>query len=197
MMRTGASSRSQARPARLSRHCGGRCSIGTAVAASRAATAAFARLTTSATGLRAAPPRSRTSFLLCRRHHRAVHEEGYQVDRQPDGELRFRRPDGRVIPNVPCPSGGAGRPGRNRQNRQRRGRGRREHMDRNAGLAGRAARRRLRHRRAASLSAVERATGQDSVPVALPSPEHLNSQPLGDELPPGLGGLSRFSFSTS
>ena len=34
--------------------------------------------------------------LLCRRHHRAVHEEGYQVDRQPDGELRFRRPDGRV-----------------------------------------------------------------------------------------------------
>jgi hypothetical protein len=41
--------------------------------------------------------------LLCRRHHRAVHEEGYQVDRQPDGELRFRRPDGRVIPNVPRP----------------------------------------------------------------------------------------------
>jgi 5-methylcytosine-specific restriction endonuclease McrA len=41
--------------------------------------------------------------LLCRRHHRAVHEEGYQVDRQPDGELRFRRPDGRVLPNVPCP----------------------------------------------------------------------------------------------
>jgi hypothetical protein len=41
--------------------------------------------------------------LLCHRHHRAVHEEGYQVDRQPDGELRFRRPDGRVIPNVPRP----------------------------------------------------------------------------------------------
>jgi 5-methylcytosine-specific restriction endonuclease McrA len=40
--------------------------------------------------------------LLCRRHHRAVHEEGYQVDRQPDGELRFRRPDGRVVPDVPC-----------------------------------------------------------------------------------------------
>src|SRR5438445_2581884 len=31
--------------------------------------------------------------LLCRRHHRAVHEEGYQVDRQPDGTLNFRRPD--------------------------------------------------------------------------------------------------------
>ena len=41
--------------------------------------------------------------LLCRRHHRAVHEDGYQVDRQPDGELRFRRPDGRAIPNVPTP----------------------------------------------------------------------------------------------
>ncbi len=26
--------------------------------------------------------------MLCRRHHRAVHEEGYQVDRQPDGALR-------------------------------------------------------------------------------------------------------------
>src|SRR6266478_7484459 len=25
--------------------------------------------------------------MLCRRHHRAVHEEGYQVDRQRDGEL--------------------------------------------------------------------------------------------------------------
>jgi 5-methylcytosine-specific restriction endonuclease McrA len=41
--------------------------------------------------------------LLCRRHHRAVHEEGYQVDRQPDGALRFRRPDGRLLPDVPGP----------------------------------------------------------------------------------------------
>src|SRR5438034_757199 len=41
--------------------------------------------------------------LLCRRHHRAVHEEGYQLDRQPDGELRFRRPDGQVLPEVPRP----------------------------------------------------------------------------------------------
>jgi 5-methylcytosine-specific restriction endonuclease McrA len=39
--------------------------------------------------------------LLCRRHHRAVHEEGYQVERQPDGELQFRRPDGRLLPAVP------------------------------------------------------------------------------------------------
>jgi len=28
--------------------------------------------------------------LLCRRHHRAVHEEGYQIDRQPGGTRRFR-----------------------------------------------------------------------------------------------------------
>src|SRR2546422_496876 len=42
--------------------------------------------------------------LLCRRHHRTVHEEGYQVERQPDGELRFRRPDGRLLPHVPPPA---------------------------------------------------------------------------------------------
>jgi len=42
--------------------------------------------------------------LLCRRHHRAVHEEGYQVERQIDGELRFRRPDGRPVPDVPLSS---------------------------------------------------------------------------------------------
>jgi uncharacterized protein DUF222/HNH endonuclease len=42
--------------------------------------------------------------MLCRRHHRAVHEEGFQVDRQPDGVLQFRRPDGRVLPDVPPPS---------------------------------------------------------------------------------------------
>src|SRR5438105_1134831 len=41
--------------------------------------------------------------VLCRRHHRAVHEEGYQLDRQPNGELRFRRPDGQVLPEVPAP----------------------------------------------------------------------------------------------
>jgi hypothetical protein len=42
--------------------------------------------------------------LLCRRHHRAVHEDGYQVERQADGELRFRRPDGRPLPQVPPPA---------------------------------------------------------------------------------------------
>jgi hypothetical protein len=42
--------------------------------------------------------------LLCRRHHRAVHEEGYQVARGPDGALRFRQPDGRPLPEVPPPA---------------------------------------------------------------------------------------------
>jgi hypothetical protein len=41
--------------------------------------------------------------LLCRRHHRAVHEQGYQVERGLDGVLRFQRPDGRLLPEVPSP----------------------------------------------------------------------------------------------
>jgi hypothetical protein len=43
-------------------------------------------------------------LLLCRRHHRAVHEEGYEVAREPDGALRFRRPDGRLLPEVSPPA---------------------------------------------------------------------------------------------
>jgi len=42
--------------------------------------------------------------MLCRRHHRAVHEEGYQVERLSDGELRFRRPDGQLFADVPPPT---------------------------------------------------------------------------------------------
>jgi len=44
--------------------------------------------------------------LLCRRHHRAVHEEGYQIERLSDDAFEFRRPDGRPLPEVP-PSPGA------------------------------------------------------------------------------------------
>jgi hypothetical protein len=39
--------------------------------------------------------------LFCRRHHRAVHEEGYRVARGPDGTLQFRQPDGRPLPEMP------------------------------------------------------------------------------------------------
>jgi 5-methylcytosine-specific restriction endonuclease McrA len=41
--------------------------------------------------------------LLCRRHHRAVHEEGYQVERLLDGALRFSHPNGWELPTVPAP----------------------------------------------------------------------------------------------
>ena len=39
--------------------------------------------------------------LLCRRHHRSVHEDGFQVERLPSGELEFRRPDGRPLDQAP------------------------------------------------------------------------------------------------
>ena len=42
--------------------------------------------------------------MLCRRHHRAVHEEGFQVARAPDGALRFTRPNGHPLPEVPAPA---------------------------------------------------------------------------------------------
>jgi 5-methylcytosine-specific restriction endonuclease McrA len=42
--------------------------------------------------------------LLCRRHHRAVHEEGYTVERAPDGTLCFKRPNGWPLPDVPLPA---------------------------------------------------------------------------------------------
>jgi hypothetical protein len=38
---------------------------------------------------------------LCRRHHRAVHEEGFTIERMLGGELRFLRPDGRVLVEAP------------------------------------------------------------------------------------------------
>ena len=39
--------------------------------------------------------------LLCRRHHRAVHEEGYRIQRNEDGVLAFYRPNGWPIPEAP------------------------------------------------------------------------------------------------
>jgi hypothetical protein len=42
-------------------------------------------------------------LLLCRRHHRAVHEEGFTVELHAGGEARFRRPDGRLLPVSPPP----------------------------------------------------------------------------------------------
>ena len=49
--------------------------------------------------------------LLCRRHHRAVHEEGFAVEIVENGDdgaarggIRFAWPDGRLFPNVPAAS---------------------------------------------------------------------------------------------
>ncbi len=39
--------------------------------------------------------------LLCRRHHRCVHEEGFRVEATEGGEFRFFDPAGRVIRNAP------------------------------------------------------------------------------------------------
>lgn len=40
-------------------------------------------------------------LLLCRRHHRAVHEGGFVVMSTADGDWVFHAPDGRRVPNVP------------------------------------------------------------------------------------------------
>ena len=40
-------------------------------------------------------------LLLCRRHHRSVHEEGYRVTLSATGEATFVRPDGRPFPAAP------------------------------------------------------------------------------------------------
>jgi hypothetical protein len=39
--------------------------------------------------------------LLCRHHHRLVHEGGFGVERTVDGRIRFSRPDGRIIEEHP------------------------------------------------------------------------------------------------
>jgi uncharacterized protein DUF222/HNH endonuclease len=39
--------------------------------------------------------------LLCRRHHRLVHERGYTLQAAADGSVEFRNQHGIVIPNVP------------------------------------------------------------------------------------------------
>ncbi len=48
--------------------------------------------------------------LLCRRHHRAVHEEGFRVTLDAAGNVEFVRPDGRPLPEAPAPPDWTGRP---------------------------------------------------------------------------------------
>ena len=51
--------------------------------------------------------------LLCRRHHRAVHEEGFRVTIDAAGDARFAHPDGRPLleaPSAPAWTGPALQP---------------------------------------------------------------------------------------
>ena len=48
--------------------------------------------------------------LLCRRHHRAVHEAGFRVTVDPSGAAAFVRPDGRPLPAVPSAPNWTGLP---------------------------------------------------------------------------------------
>jgi len=40
--------------------------------------------------------------LLCRHHHRLIHEDGFEVTARDDGELLFFNPSGGLIPSVPA-----------------------------------------------------------------------------------------------
>ena len=48
--------------------------------------------------------------LLCRRHHRAVHEEGFRITLDAAGDVELVRPDGRPLPEAPAPPDWTGRP---------------------------------------------------------------------------------------
>jgi hypothetical protein len=43
------------------------------------------------------------TMLLCRFHHRLVHEEGFQLKRLPGGEIEFRSPHGHLLQEAPAP----------------------------------------------------------------------------------------------
>jgi hypothetical protein len=49
-------------------------------------------------------------LLLCRHHHRVVHEEGFSMELAPSGEARFYRSDGRPLPQAPALPVVAGEP---------------------------------------------------------------------------------------
>ena len=49
-------------------------------------------------------------LMLCRRHHRAVHEEGFGVELRGNGDACFFWPDGRPFPDAPPAPGWTGAP---------------------------------------------------------------------------------------
>ena len=99
--RDGPSSTSGARRALSRPPSGGRLRPGTADAASQAATLSTATRTMCDIGPTGGTTRLDNLLLVCRRHHRAVHEEGFTVELRDDGEARFFWPDGRPVPVVP------------------------------------------------------------------------------------------------
>ena len=50
------------------------------------------------------------TVLLCRRHHRAMHEEGFSMALAPNGEASFYRPDGRPLLAAPALAASASEP---------------------------------------------------------------------------------------
>ena len=98
---TARSSTSAAGRARSRPPCAALCwTVIAASASSPAATPATATPTTSCTGPTAGRPSSPT-WLCCRFHHRALHEEGFQVVADAAGQFRFLRPDGVPLPAEP------------------------------------------------------------------------------------------------
>jgi hypothetical protein len=43
------------------------------------------------------------TILLCRFHHRLLHEEAFQLKRLPGAEVEFRNPHGLLVPRAPTP----------------------------------------------------------------------------------------------
>ena len=46
-------------------------------------------------------------MLLCRTHHRLVHEGGWSISLTQQGQVEVRRPDGTLLTEPPAPSGSA------------------------------------------------------------------------------------------
>ena len=86
------------------RRSAGRWSPATAAASSRAASAgASSTPTTSSTGRTGARPSLDNLVLLCRHHHRLVHEGGYSVSLAGDGPQALSRSSGTELPPSPPP----------------------------------------------------------------------------------------------
>ena len=62
------------------------------------------------------PTKLSNLLLLCRRHHRSVHEDGFHVTRLKTGELEFKRPNGWVLAEVPATPVADGEPTLRAQN---------------------------------------------------------------------------------